>query len=270
MKAASKIISIIVLCAAVLMLILCGVFYLLGGQLLKAGIETAGTKTLGVRVDVGDVQLSIRKGMVGIRDLVVENPPGYAHKELLVLGQGVISTDLRTLLSNEVHIKELKLENMDMTVEQKASSNNLQEVIGSLKTGKAEAKEPSGKKLQIETLEITGVKVKVKLLPVPGKADTVTLNLAPIRMKNLGSDNKLDAGILVSKIMLAITEGIAEQGVGVLPEQMVETMRSTLDKTMETGKAAAEKGKKILDEGKDLGTEAIKGFKGLLKPGEEK
>lgn len=270
MKAASKIISIIVLCIIVLVLVLGGVFYLSGEHLLKAGIETAGTKALGVAVDVGDVQLSIRKGMIGIRDLVIKNPPGYAHKELLVLGHGVIIADVKSLLSDVVHIKELKLENVNLTIEQKALSNNLQDVIGSLKAKKDEAGEPSGKKLRIDTLEITGVSVKVKLLPVLGKADTVTLNLAPIRMKNLGSDDKLDTGILVSKIMLAITEGIAEQGVGVLPEQMVETMTSTLDKTIDAGKATAEKGKEILDVGKDLGTEVIEGFKGLLKPGEEK
>ena len=270
MKAASKIISIIVLCIIVLVLVLCGVFYLSGEHLLKAGIETAGTKALGVAVEVGDVQLSIRKGMIGIRDLVVKNPPGYAHKELLVLGHGVIIADVKSLLSDVVRIRELKLENVNLTIEQKALSNNLQDVIGSLKAKKDEAGKPSGKKLRIDILEITGVRVKVKLLPVPGKADTVTLNLAPIRMKNLGSDDKLDTGILVSKIMLAITEGIAEQGVGVLPEQMVKTMTSTLDKTIGVGKTAAEKGKEILDVGKDLGTEVIEGFKGLLKPGEEK
>ena len=270
MKAASKIISIIVLCIIVLVLVLCGVFYLSGERLLKAGIETAGTKALGVAVEVGDVQLSIRKGMIGIRDLVVKNPPGYAHKELLVLGHGVIIADVKSLLSDVVRIRELKLENVNLTIEQKVLSNNLQDVIGSLKAKKDEAGKPSGKKLRIDTLEITGVRVKVKLLPVPGKADTVTLNLAPIRMKNLGSDDKIDTGILVSKIMLAITEGIAEQGVGVLPKQMVETMTSTLDKTIDAGKAAAEESKKILDTGEDLGAEVIERFKGLLKPGEEK
>ncbi len=270
MKVTSKIISIIVLCVIVLVLVLCGVFYLSGEHLLKVGIETAGTKALGVAVDIGDVQLSIRKGMIGIRDLVVKNPPGYAHEELLVLGQGVIIADVRTLLSDVVHIKEFKLENMNLTIEQKALSNNLQEVIGSLKAGKDKAGKTSGKKLRIDTLEITGVSVKVKLLPVPGKADTVTLNLAPIRMKNLGSDDKLDTGILASKIMLAISEGLAEQGVGVLPKKMVKTMRSTLDETLGVGKAAAKTSKEILDVGEDLGTGIIEGFKDLLRPKEEK
>jgi len=270
MKTKSKTISIIIVGVIILALVLWVALYLLGGYLLKAGIEIGGTKALGVAVNVGSARLSIRKGLIEIRNLVVKNPPGYANKELLVLGRGVISADVRTLLSDVVHIREIKLDDMNLTIEQKMLSNNLQDVIGSLKTEKEGGDKPSGKKLQIDSLEINGTKVKVKLLPVPGKADTVTLNLAPIRMKNLGSDNKLDAGILAGKIMLAVAEGVAEQGAGVLPAQMVNTMKSTLGKTAEAGKAATEEGKKILGKGKDLGTEAIKGFKGLLKPKEEK
>jgi hypothetical protein len=270
MKVIGKAISIVVLCVIILTLVLYGVLYSMGEYLLKAGIESAGTKALGVVVEVGDVQLSIRKGIIGITNLVVKNPPGYTNKELLILGQGVISADVRTLLSDVVHIRELKLDDVNLTIEQKMLSNNLQDVIGSLKSGKGEGREPSGRKLRIDTLEISGVRIKVKLLPVPGGADTVTLNLAPIRMKNLGSDNRLDTGMLAGKIMLAVAEGVAEQGVGVLPAQMVNTMKSTLGKTIGASKAAAEKGKEILDVGKDLGSEAIKGLKSLLKPKKKK
>jgi hypothetical protein len=259
MKKVGKIISIIVLCVAILTLVLGVALYLLGEHLLKVGIEIAGTKALGVVVDVGDVQLSIRKGTIGITNLVVKNPPGYTNKELLILGRGVISANVRTLLSDVVHIREIKLENVSLAIEQKMLSNNLQDVIGSLNE-KARTGEPSGRKLQIDTLEISGIRIKAKLLPVPGSADIVTLNLAPIKMKNLGSDNKLDTGILASKIMLAVAEGVAEQGMGVLPAPMVNVMRSTLDKTIGAGKAAAEKGREIL--------ETIR--KGLLTSKEEK
>ena len=128
---------------------------------------------------------------------------------------------------------------------------------------------PSGKKLQIDNLEITNTTVKVKLLPVPGKADTVTLQLAPIKMTNLGSDQKLDMAALSSKILAAIAQGIAEQGAGILPDDMVNTMKSTLAKTAELGKEAVKTGM-------DLGKGAIKttedltkGLKGLLKPKEK-
>jgi len=100
---------------------------------------------------------------------------------------------------------------------------------------------------------------------VPGKADTITLNLSPIKMNNLGADNKLDTVVLTSKIMVAISNGIAEQGVGVLPENIVNAMKSTLGITIDAGKAAAKEGESIIDAGKDVGKEVIEGFKGLLK-----
>jgi hypothetical protein len=171
-----------------------------------------------------------------------------------------------------VIVKELKLDGMDLVIEQKALSNNLQEVVGSIgskekkRAEDKEAAEPSGKNLQIGELEISNIRVKVKLLPVPGKPGTVTLNLAPIKMSNLGTESKLSTGILASKIMLAIAAGVAEQGVGVLPKEMVSTMKSALGKTLDLGKTAAEKGGKLIEEGKDAGKGIIEGFKGLLKP----
>jgi hypothetical protein len=105
MKTRGKTISIIILCVIILTLVLCAVLYALGGHLLKAGIEIGGTKALGVAVKVSDAQLSILKGVITIKNLVVKNPPGYANKELLILGRGVIGVDVRTLLSDVVHIR---------------------------------------------------------------------------------------------------------------------------------------------------------------------
>jgi len=239
------------------------------------GIETAATEALSVGVNINDLDISILKGTVEIDGLIVKNPAGYAYEDLLKLGKGKVKAKISSLLGDTVIVKELKLDGVDLVIEQKALSNNLQDVVGSIgskdkKRAEDEAEaEPSGKKLQIDNLEITNIKVKVKLLPVPGKADTVTLNLAPIKMSNLGTDSKLSTGILASKIMLAITEGVAEQGVGVLPKEMVNTMKSALGKTIDLGKAAAEEGGKLIEEGKDAGKGIIEGVKGLLKPKKE-
>jgi len=179
MKAASKTLKLIVLSIVVLLLILVVAFYFFSGYLLRVGIETAGTRALGVGVYVDDVDLSILGGTVEIDGLIVKNPPGYAYEDLLELGQGKVTAKLGSLLADTVRIKELKLDGIDLVIEQKALSNNLQDVVSSIsskKKKKAEDKEraePSGKKLQIGELEISNIRVKVKLLPVPGKADTV-------------------------------------------------------------------------------------------------
>ena len=245
---------------------------------LKMGIEAAATKTLNVGVSVGDVGLSIIGGKLEIEKLSINNPPGYTHEKLLELEKGNIEIEVKSLLSDTVKIKEIKLDGINLTLEQRGiSSNNVQDIINSISAGTKEEKpaeepkaaEAGGKKLYIENLEITNVTVKAKLLPVPGKADTVTLKLEPIRMQNLGSDNKLDTAKLTSKVLLAIADGVAKQGAGVLPDSMVGTMKSTLDKTMQLGKTATEEGKKVLESGKDIGQGVTEGIKGLFKKKED-
>ena len=59
-------------------------------------------------------------------------------------------------------------------------------------------------------------------------------------MTNLGSDNKLDTAALSSRILLAIANGVAKQGVGVLPKDIVDTITSTLGKTIDLSKGIIE------------------------------
>jgi hypothetical protein len=177
-------------------------------------------------------------------------------------------------LGQRVNIREIKLDGVNIFLEQRGvSGNNLQDVTKTVSDGrKAEGKsEKGGRKLHVDNLEISNVTVKAKLLPVPGKADTITLKLDPIVMTDLGSDNKLDMAELSSKILIAIVTGVADKGTGVLPKEMTIAMKSTLDTTIELGKTATKEGKKLLEEGKGSGSELIKDLKGLLKkPKEEK
>ena len=124
--------------------------------------------------------------------------------------------------------------------------------------------EEKGKNLIINHMEITNTNVRVKLLPIPGKNDTVSLNLDPIVMDNLGTDQKLRIGTLVSKVLGAMATGIAKQGGGLLPDDMVKGIGSALDKTAEIGKAATEKGREVLEGTKDTGKNIMEGVKGLF------
>jgi len=270
MKKANKILRIVLLVIVVLVVSVVVLIHLFGNSALKAGIETAASKTLTVPVNIDDMDFSILGGSVGFQNLVIDNPPGYKHDKLLEVGNARIAVGIGSLLKETVNIKEIMFDGVNVVLEQKGlTSNNLQDIIKALPKPDAEAEEKTqkpAKKLHIDNLEITNVTVKAKLLPVPGKADTVTLKLNPIRMTDLGSDDKMDVAKLSSKILLAIATGVAEQGAGLLPEGMTDGMKAALGTVTDLGKTAAEEGQKILEEGKDTGKEIIEGFKGLLKP----
>jgi hypothetical protein len=272
-----SVIVIVVLAVIVLAVVLVGLF---GNRALKIGVETAATKALNVDVTLKDASLSILGGAVELNELVISNPEGYQHENMLELGNGNVAVNIKSLLSDTVNIKRISLDEVSLVIEQKGLTNNLQEIIDSIpKSDEPEdPKAPSKEKnLVIDELEISDVDVSVKLLPIPGQTDTVTLKLSPIKMTNLGTDDKLSMAELVVKILGAIASGIAEQGMDLLPAEILNPLKSSIGKTgellMETGKETLDKtkdlGTELLEGSKDIGKEATDAIQGLFKPKKE-
>jgi hypothetical protein len=261
MKKSLKIIYAIAAVIAVLLIVVVIAINLFADSAVKMAIEKAGSKTLQVAVAVDSVNLSILGGKIGFQNLVIDNPPGYKNEKLLELGQAKIAVQTGSLLSDIVNIKDIRLDGVSVVLEQRGiTSNNLQDIMKSLPAKEAEPAEPAepgGKKLHIDNLEITNAQVKVKLLPIPGKADTLTLKLAPIKMTDLGGENDIDTGALVRKVLLALAGGIAEQGAGLLPDDMLGSLTSQLSKLDALPAAFIDTGGKILEAGKDVGKTAV-------------
>lgn len=261
---------IVVLIVAVAVLV-----HLFGDRALKAGVEVGATNALNVDVTVDDVSLSILGGRLSLENLVVSNPPGYEHPNLLELGKGDVAVNIRSLMSDTVNIESIKFDGITLVIEQKdlIRTNNLQEILKSLPSGDDEAEpaqetepvddgEKPSKKLVIDELDVSNVMVKVKLLPLPGRADTVTLNLEPIRMTDVGKDGPVDIAILTGKILTAIAAGIAHEGADLLPSEIIGPMKSVLT---ESGEVIMEGSKEMLDKSKDIGKDLLEGTKDIGK-----
>jgi hypothetical protein len=266
MKRALKVVYVVL--AGIVVLVIAGVIAvgLFADRALEAAIETAGTKALNVTVSVEDVDLSILGGRLGFANLAINNPPGYEHDRLLELGDAKITVQTGSLLTDMVNIRDIKLDRVNVVLEQRGvTGNNIQDVIKAMPAKGGQESEPSRKKLHIDNLEITNAAVKVKLLPVPGSADTLTLNLAPIKMTDLGADNDLDTVALSRQVLLAIVGGITEQGGDVLPKDMLNSLASELKNVAALRKVLVTEGRKALEAGKDVGTKVLGGGKELGK-----
>jgi hypothetical protein len=180
----------------------------------------------------------------------------------------VVKLDIGSLMGDPIKIQLIKLDGTKVTMEQKGLTNNLKDILDRLPKEKApEAKpaaEEKGKDLHVDRLEITNTNVTVKLLPVPGKVDNVSLNIDPIIMENLGTDKKLRMGTLVAKVLGAIATGVAKQGADVLPNEMVKGINSALDMTALIGEGATKEGLKMLETTTGTGKGVVDGLKGLL------
>jgi hypothetical protein len=180
------------------------------------------------------------------------------------------------LLSDTVKINHITLDGAVVVLEQKdLLRNNIKDIINALPKEQEGAPATEGKKLHIDELTISNTTVKVKLLPLPGKTDIIPpLQLGTIKMTDLGSDNKMGTAKLVGIILSAIFRGIAEQGKGILPDDLLNGISGALGETLEAGKKvledAADTGKKLLEDAVgDTGKKLGEGLQGLL-PGKKK
>jgi len=248
---------------------------LFGDRAVKLGIEKGGSAALPVAVKVGDADLSILGGKLALHDLKVENPQGYKNENLLELETGSVGVNIRSLLSDTVKIDHITLDGAVVVLEQKdLLRNNIKDIINALPKEQEGAPGTEGKKLHIDELTISNTTVKVKLLPLPGKVDTIPLKLGTIKMTDLGSDNKLGTAKLIGIVLSAIFSGIAEQGKGILPDDLLNGISGALGETFEAGKKvledAADTGKKLLEDAVgDTGKKLGEGLQGLL-PGKKK
>lgn len=267
MKKLVKVVSSLLVIVLVLAVVAVVAVNVLADRAVALAVESAGKKALNVGVDVKTAKLSLLGGSLTLGNVVVDNPPGYQHEKFLTLQRSDVKVEARSLLSDEVSIKDVQLNGMDLTIEQKGLTSNLDEILKSL-----DDEAPSGKKLLIDNLEIRDITVRVKLLPVPGKVDTVTLPLSPIKMTNLGRDERLDMAGLTVKIILAIAAGIVQQGTDVLPKELLSGLSTIVDATFDIGQIIFGAGQDAVggvQKGvEDIGRGVTEGIKDILTPKE--
>ncbi len=253
-----KILRVIVLAILVLIAVIVVAVNLFADRAVRVGIESVAAKALNIEIAVDDVDLSIIRGKLVLQNLSIVNPPVYQNDELLILKNTEIEVEAKSLLSDVVNIKQIRINNVNVIIEQHSvSENNLHDIVQAISDSTYE-----GKKLRVDNLEISDISVKVDLMPNSEQAEPATLMLSPIRMTNLGYDNQLDTAALLKEIIYAIADSIVEEGISVLPTDILGTITSTLNKTIELGT-------KIMEGKEDIGREITEGLKSLLKPRQE-
>ncbi|MCE5186132.1 MAG: AsmA family protein [Planctomycetaceae bacterium] len=265
--------KIVTVAAAIVLVLIIAVLVFVnvyGDRAIKAGVQIAGEKALKVPVRVEDLSLAILAGKLNMEGLVVNNPEGYQHPTFLEAGHTYVALNTKTLLSDTIEIDQIKLEGIQVVLEQKGLTNNLKELLSNLPKSDTPPTETekTKKNVVVKDLEVKDVHVKISLLPAMQRATTLSLDLAPIHMTNLGENGKMDTAILVKEVITAIAVGIAEQGKGLIPTDMLDSFSGELQTLLkggqETLKNLGEAGKGLLDSGKNIGQEATGLLKGLV------
>jgi len=259
-SAVLRIFTVVVILIALLLVVL----LFLADRLVKVSIETAIARKLNVGASIESARINPFTGKITIRNLAVNNPPGFEYEHVIKLKSLYVKADVGSLLSDIIQIKHIKLDDLEIVIEQKGFTGNFSQLLKSIskspKEQTAEAAEPA-KKVHVDVLEINRINVNAKLVPISGKADTVSLKISSMRLTEIGTDGQLTVAGLIGRVFTAVAEEIFREGAGVLPQDILSSLQSGLEENIGT---VVETGKEILDKGKDLGEEVL-GLKGLFE-----
>jgi len=117
------------------------------GELVRQGIHTYDRDLVGVDITVGAVDVQLGHGIVHLRDLVVNNPPGYNAHHLLTIRDMMIDIDTQHLAAtcfdtSDLIVEKVRLLHVDIVSETRGfgwnMTSNVQEVLNFISTNEPE------------------------------------------------------------------------------------------------------------------------------------
>ncbi len=113
-------------------------------SIVKEVIETAGTKTVGTKVGVGSVSISLKDGKATIKQFTVANPAGFSSAPAISFGELTIDIDYKTGAVQRIYTGTPAF-----VFEQKGAQSNFGQLQKNIQT--ATKSEPAAKEEPKET-----------------------------------------------------------------------------------------------------------------------
>jgi len=229
---------------------------------LKKKAEEIGTKTLGVAVTIGSLDIFAWKTKVIIEDLEIANPPGYNSPHLLKTGKVMVDVHAGKAIKSrgkEIVIEDLEVICLEVVYEKKMAegkkvwnplhwgsemtTSNVQEVMDKVQWDSEKPETPAEKEeekketnVYLQKVNITGVEAKAQIFGSPPG----TLALANIE-KNDFSKEMGDMGIpkVIEIMMKTILKSVLANVMGLMNSLGGKQPKTCFEKRAEA-KAAAE------------------------------
>jgi len=222
-------------------------------RIVKAGVERGGTYALQVDTTVDTVSLSLLGGTLMMDGLQVANPEGYKTPYMIRSGRFDLAVDTGSVMGDTVQVNKFEIDGLDIYIEQKLGGSNVKAVMKNLERFEGSGGEPpeegkapepapgKGKNVQVDRIVIRNVVAHVQLLPVAGKASTVTVEVPEIVLEGVTSDNAAGVAVpeLVARVVPAILMAVVKKGGDVLPGDFAKDLSGSIVQTADAlGKGA--------------------------------
>lgn len=180
--------------------------------------EHYGPEILGVPVKVHGAHISVFDGEGRVSGLDIGNPPGYAAAQAARVGEIRVSLDPMTVKGPLVHVRELAVDNANITYERGDGPANL-EVIQRHIRGYVDAQSGGAKgaggpssprhRYAVDRLSIRGVQVTVTHPALRGQG--ITFDLPEVELRNVGGAEGATAGEIANEVAATLEQKIAQK-----------------------------------------------------------
>lgn len=241
-----KVFKIIGIVLVVLLVLLFGGL-MFAGSIIKASVQEVGSMVTKCDITIDDVDLSILRGKLTIKDLVVGNPEGFKTDSAFKLSKVYVDLVPSSLFSDRIIINDVQVIAPDITYEMapiKLTSNigaiqkNVESFLPSSddkEEKKEEKKEDKpGKKIQINHVIVSDGHINVSATFAGGHA--LPIPLPKVEMNDIGKEKEV-----------AGPEALAE----ILNNILSSVVKVASDSAKSIGNAVGEGIKGIFGKGKD-------------------
>ncbi len=207
---------LVFLVGLVLVLGLAAVWF--GDSLATGAVERAATNALGVPTELGEMRLGVFDGRVDLADLRIDNPDGFDQEHLLTLGSAGLAVAPWSLLSDTVRVPEIRLSGLRLHLQQAGVRSNIQSILEAMGSDEsAPAGGDGGVGFVIEQLRIEDVEVEVLFALAAEEPSRAVVPLAPIDLKNIGSDRPVSLDKVVGIVVQTVIATALANGGDAIP-----------------------------------------------------
>jgi hypothetical protein len=211
-------------------------------DLLKLGIEKAGTEALQAPVTIQKLKISMFSGAGTIDGLEIGTPTGFSVPCSLRINQADIAINTSASKEDRIVIQHIRFNEPDIHLEVGPGGTNLSQIAKNARATADSVAPPSGTapapaspetpgknlKLQVDEILITGAKVNASAGLLPGAQASVPL--PEIKLTGLGAGPKgLTPAELTAVILSKLSEEATKAGAGGAVESLLKGSNIKVD-----------------------------------------
>ncbi|HEX3729067.1 MAG TPA: hypothetical protein VHV47_04645 [Opitutaceae bacterium] len=188
------------------------------GSIVRREVDRRGPQLTQTPVSLSLAEISPFDGTGTLTDLTVGNPKGWSAPDAFKLKKIHVNLEPCSLLSHEIVINEIMIEEPELTYETKFVASNIGDLIKNIKkTTDRSAKAPADQSAPGKTFIIRKLRLEKGHLKFGVGPTAVTLEMPAVEFDNLGSAGKgITADQLSIYVMRIITTSVVKTTTGTL------------------------------------------------------